>query len=184
MSEIKKETQSIKATKRSVVQVMVIMAMLIAMEVVLSRFLSYAVWNMKIGFAFLPVAIAAIMLGPVKAAIVGGVADFVGAILFPIGAYFPGFTLTAVLMGLVYGLFLYKKQSLARVLGAVAINQLILSLLLNSLWISVLYGSPYMPLLIARLAQCTIMIPVQVLLIGLITKTLGNFMHKKALQWA
>lgn len=184
MSEMEKTLKETSKTKKLNVRTLVLMATLIAMEVVLSRFLSYAVWNMKIGFAFIPVVVAAIMLGPVKAAIVGGVADFVGAILFPIGAYFPGFTLTAMLMGLVYGLFLHEKQTFPRVLIAVAINQLILSLLLNSLWISVLYGAVYMPLLAARLAQCAILIPVQILVIGLMTKTLGSFMKKKALQWA
>lgn len=96
------------------------MALLIALEIILSRFLSLSAWNTKIGFSFVPVVIAAILLGPVYAGIVGALADFIGAILFPIGAYFPGFTLTAFLTGMVYGLFLYKQQSLPRILGAVA----------------------------------------------------------------
>ena len=166
------------------VRTLVLMAVLTAMEVVLSRFLSFAVWNMKIGFAFIPVVVAAILLGPMKAAAVGALADFVGAILFPIGAYFPGFTLTAGLMGLVFGLFLHEKQSFPRVLLAVGVNQLVLSLLLNTLWISILYDSVYGPLLVTRLAQCAILIPVQILVIGVMTKTLGGYLSRKALQWA
>ena len=72
------------------VQKLVVLGVLIAMEVVLSRFVSISTWNMKIGFAFIPVAAAAILLGPVEAAVCGGMADFLGATLFPIGAYFPG----------------------------------------------------------------------------------------------
>jgi len=180
MSGTVRETKGRKVN----VRILVLMALLTAMEVVLSRFLSYAVWNMKLGFAFVPVVVAAIMLGPVRAAIVGGLADFVGAILFPIGAYFPGFTLTAALMGLVYGLFLYRKQTFPRVLGAVVINQLILSLILNTLWISILYDSVFRPLLVTRLTQCAILIPVQILVIVLMTKTLGKFLQQKAQQWA
>ena len=131
------------------------MALLIALEIVLSRFLSISAWNTKIGFAFVPVVIAAILLGPLYAGIVGAAADFLGALLFPIGAYFPGFTLTAFLMGLCYGLFLYRNQSFPRILGAVAVHQLILSLLLNTLWISLLYGSPYAPLLLSRLPSAS-----------------------------
>lgn len=171
-------------TRKYNTHILVTMAVLIAAEIVLSRFLSFAVWNMKIGFAFLPVVIAAVMLDPFKAGIVGGIADLLGAILFPIGAYFPGFTLTAFLMGLVFGLFLHKKQTLLRVIGAVAVNQLLLSLLLNTLWISVLYDSVFTPLLVTRLAQCAVLIPVQILVIGLLTKTLGAFMQRKALTWA
>ncbi len=166
------------------IQSLVAMATLVALEIVLSRMLSYSVWDMKIGFAFLPVVIAAIVLGPVRAAIVAALADFLGATLFPIGAYFPGFTLTAALVGLLYGLFLHKDQPFWKILVSVSIHQLILSLLLNTYWISVLYDSPFSPLLVTRLLQCAVMIPVELLVIGLLVKTLGNFMRKKALQWA
>ena len=148
------------------------MAVLIAVEIVLSRFLSVSAWNTKIGFAFVPVVIAAVLLGPVYAGIVGAVADLLGAVLFPIGAYFPGFTLTAFLTGLVYGLFLHKEQTVPRVIGAVAINQGILSLFLNTFWISVLYGSPFKPLLITRLPQTGILTVVQIVVIIVIAKVI------------
>ena len=44
---------------------------------------------------------------------------------------------------------------------AVLINQLALSWLLNSFWISVLFGSPYQGLLFTRIFQCAILGPVQ-----------------------
>ena len=84
-----------------------LMGLLTAVEIVLSRFLSISAWNTKIGFAFVPVVIAAILLGPYRAGIVAALADFLGAVLFPIGAYFPGFTLTAFFMGVIYGLLLH-----------------------------------------------------------------------------
>lgn len=171
-------------SKDNNLRVLALMAVLVAMEIVLSRFLSFAVWNMKIGFAFVPIVVAALMLGPARAAVVGALADFLGAILFPIGAYFPGFTLTAGLMGLVFGLFLYEKQSVLRALGAVAVNQLILGLLLNTLWISVLYASPFEPLLVTRLTQCAILIPIQVPVIVIMSRTLEGLIKKKAIRWA
>ena len=138
-----------------------LIAVLTAIEIVLSRFLSINAWNIKIGFNFVPVAAAAILLGPVEAGIVAALGDFVGAILFPIGAYFPGFTLTAFLTGLCFGLFLHRERSPLRILTAVIINQLLLSLLLNSLWISVLYGSPFLPLLGTRSIQCAVLFVLQ-----------------------
>ena len=149
-----------------------LMALLTAVEIVLSRFLSISAWNTKIGFAFIPVVVAAMLLGPYRAGLVAALADFLGAILFPIGAYFPGFTLTAFFMGLIYGLFLYKEQSFLRIVLAVAVHQLLLSLLLNTLWISVLYGSPYGPLLLTRLPQCGILAAVQLAVIPLLVKAL------------
>ena len=50
-------------------------------------------------------------------------------------------------------------------LGAVAVHQFVLSLLLNTLWISLLYGSPFGPLLVSRLPQCALLTAVQVVVI-------------------
>lgn len=157
-----------------------ITALLVALEIVLSRFLSISAWNTKIGFAFVPVVIAAILFGPLNAGIVAALADFLGALLFPVGPYFPGFTLTAFLMGLVYGLFLHREQSLLRILLAVAVHQFILSLLLNTLWISVLYGSPFGPLLVSRLPQCALLTAVQLVVIQAIVKLLPRLKRSGA----
>ena len=143
------------------------------LNIILSRFLSINAWNLKIGFTFVSVVIAAYFFGPIFGAIVAGLGDFLGATLFPIGAYFPGFTFTAVLAGLLYGVLLHKKQSAVRIAAAVAVDQLVLSLLLNSLWISILYGSPFVPLLATRAVQCLVMIPVMFVGILAITKMLA-----------
>lgn len=160
--------------KKMSTRMMVILAVLIALEIVLNRFLSINAWNIKIGFSFVPIAIAAILFGPIPAAIVGGVSDFVGAVLFPIGAYFPGFTLTTALIGLVLGIFLHKKQTVFRVAMAVGINQFILGLFLNTFWISVLYQSPFIPLLLTRIIQCAILFPVQIVCILALSKAMDK----------
>lgn len=152
-------------------KIVTLMGILIASEIVLSRFASISAWNIKVGFGFVPIVIAAMFLGPVKAGIIGAVSDFMGAILFPIGAYFPGFTLTALCTGIFYGIFLYNKESLFRIVVVVGINQLILSLFVNTLWISVLYGSPYWPLFMTRIFQSMVLIPVQIVIINIISKT-------------
>lgn len=156
-------------------KMLVTLGMLVAIEIVLSRFCSISAWNIKIGFSFVPVVVAAVLYGAVPAAVVAALGDFVGAILFPIGPYFPGFTLTAALTGTVFGLFLHRRQTLGRIGGAVAVNQLFLSLLLNTLWISVLYGAPYGPLFLTRIVQTVVLISVQFVVIGVMTKVLGGY---------
>jgi len=163
--------------KKISTQQLVMMAMLIAVNVVLSRFLSISAWNIKIGFAFVPVVVAAIYMGPVQAALVGALGDFVGAVLFPIGAYFPGFTLTAALVGFTYGVFLHKKQNNTLIFGAVVLTELFGSLLLNTLWISILYGSPFLPLLVTRVFQVVIMIITEMLVISCIISKLFRVRH-------
>ena len=153
----------------------VYLGVLTALEIVLNRFLSINAWNIKIGFSFVPVAVAAMMFGPLGGGVVGALGDFLGAVLFPIGPYFPGFTLTAFLTGAVFGLFLRKERTVLRVLGATAVNQLILSLLLNTLWISILYGSPFGALLATRAIQCAILGPVQFAVVLMIARALDTY---------
>lgn len=165
--------------KKISTKVITTLGVLIAIEVVLSRFLSINAWNIKIGFNFVPIAVAAILYGPIAAAAVAGLGDFIGAILFPIGPYFPAFTLTAVLTGVVLGVFLHKQQKAWNILGAVAINQFVLGLLLTTLWISVLYDSPYWPLFATRIIQALVLTPVQFVVIRMLVKALPH-LGKKA----
>ena len=160
------------------IKTLTLMALLTAVEIVLSRFLSISAWNTKIGFAFIPVVVAAMLLGPYRAGLVAALADFLGAILFPIGAYFPGFTLTAFFMGLIYGLFLYKEQSFLRIVLAVAVHQLLLSLLLNTLWLAVMNGAPYGPLLLTRVPQCALLFAVQVAVIRALAALPGDLIGR------
>ena len=84
----------------------VMLGFLTALYIVLERFLSFNVWNMRVGFAFIALAVAGMLYGPLPAGMVGAAGDVLGMLLFPTGPYFPGFTLTAFLTGAVYGIFL------------------------------------------------------------------------------
>ena len=149
---------------------LVILAMLTALEIVFNRFLSINTPYLKIGFSFVPVVVAAILYGPLGGGFVGAMGDFLGAMLFPNGPFFPGFTFTALLTGLCFGFFLHKKQTPLRAIGCVAVNQLLFSLLLNSLWLQILWSGTqqaktYPAILAMRAGQCALLIPVQLLLI-------------------
>ena len=123
----------------------------VAMEVILARFLSLHTWNLKIGFSFLPVAAAALWGGPLAGGITGALGDLIGALLFPVGAYFPGFTLSSFLDGAVYGWFFRKGTGKKQILLAVLV---VISLLLNTFWLTVLFQVPWKDLATLRLFQC------------------------------
>lgn len=152
-------------------KLVVTIGLLAAMHIVLSRFLSINTPILKIGFAFVPVFLAAWAYGPVPAAAVGALGDFLGAILFPIGPYFPGFTLSCGLTGLIFGLLLHKEQTLPRVLAAVALNQIGVSLLLNTFWLHILQGAPYTVLLCTRAWQSAILAAVELITITALTRS-------------
>lgn len=156
------------------------LALLTALEIVLSRFLSFSVWNVKIGFSFVPIAVAAMLYGPLAAGITAALADFLGAVLFPIGPYFPGFTLTAFLMAAVLGIFLRREQNWCRIAAAVVINQFILGLFMNTYWISVLYKSPFETLFPVRAAQSALLTAVQIPVIHAVARLLKRYGEKVA----
>ncbi len=129
------------------------LALLIALQVVFGNLTQVPFIGKQFNFGFLPIAAAGAMMGAVPAAIVGAVGDFIGAHLFPQGAYFPGFTLTNALVGVAYALFLHKRRpSWVLSIGAAVVG-CVLNLLLNSLWLSILYGSKtYWGWIVARAA--------------------------------
>lgn len=146
-------------------------SLLIAIEVILTRFCSIQTPIVRIGFGFLPIAIIAMMYGPLSAGIAYAIGDLLGIALFPSGSFFPGFTLTAFLTGVTYGLFLYNKpKTWPRIIGSALTVCLVLNLGLDTYWLSILMGKGYLALLPMRIMKAALMIPVQTLIIGIIWK--------------
>ncbi|MFI3326396.1 MAG: folate family ECF transporter S component [Clostridia bacterium] len=144
---------------------LVIMAMLIAVQIVLSRFLSIPTPITKIGFSFLPIAFACKYLGTPQGMVVAGISDLLGAIMFPIGTYYVGFTITAIIKAGIIGLIACKKSNLFTISFGVIVAEIICSICLNTFWISFYYGNGFIALLPSRLAQAAVMIPVQILVL-------------------
>ncbi len=167
---------------RSSVRTLLRLAMLLALEIVLSRFLSISTPLMKIGLSFVPIAICAMLYGPLYAGIVAALGDFLGATLFPIGPYFPGFTLSAFLTGAIFGLLLHEKRykGWPSILAAVAINCILVNLLLGSLWLHTLYGTPYATLLPMRMMQSGVLFVLQSVVIFLLHKSVLPLLSERS----
>ena len=64
------------------------------------------------------------------------ICDILGALLFPSGAFYFGFTLVAIAGGLIYGLFLYnQKENIIRCLLCTLTVALICNILLNTIFL-------------------------------------------------
>lgn len=157
-----REVFRIQKTKR-----LVILALIVALGVVLSRYLSIQTPMLRIGFAFVAYAAAGILYGPIYAGVVGGMVDILGFVLFPTGAYFPGITLSAVLHGVIYGILMYKHQpSIPRVLISSALSAFAIGGLLTTYWLTILMpGHTFTALLLTRSISTIVLFPVQVTLI-------------------
>lgn len=165
-------------------QSMVFVAILVAIHVVLTRFLAIQTPIVRIGFGFIPIALSAMLFGPFVGGLTAALADIVGMIIFPKGAYFPGFTLSAFLGGMIYGVFLYNRpKSKLNVFFAVFCISLGVNLGLNTLWISILTGEAYKVIMLPRIMTQVILLPIQTLLIYATWQYLGKYVSNKIMQF-
>ena len=101
--------------------------------------------DLRIGIGFVTSAMVGMLFGPVPAMTAGAAGDMIGWLVNPGGGgYFPGFTITAILAGMIWGLFLYqKKPSFLRLLTARLTISILLNIGLNSLWKMIYFGKAY-----------------------------------------
>ena len=122
----------------------------------------------EIRLQFLPVAVEGMLFGPLYGGILGGLSDILCYIVRPTGAFFPGFTLSAILQGVIYGLILKKDQGLVRILIAQGLDTVLVSLILNPLWLMILYGNGFIAFFTARIIKVLIMFPINVVLLAVV----------------
>ena len=174
--------------KKSVfsIETITVTAMLVALQIVLGNLLQVPLLGKQYNFGFVPIALAGALMGPIPAAIVGGLGDLIGAHLFPAGAYFPGFTLTNVLVGLVCGCFLHgRKPSWLRCAAAVVIALAGLNLFLNSLWLHMLAYVPsrgYWAWVTVRAPNYLVEVPVNTVLCYLMLQAMKRVKLPAAMQ--
>ena len=94
----------------------------------------------------------------------GAVIDSVGFLLSSYGEpYFPGFMVTAMLSGLIYGVLLYRrKPTLLRIIVVRILINYGSNVLLGSVWKAMLYGKGYLYYATSGLVKNTIMLPIEV----------------------
>jgi ECF transporter S component (folate family) len=152
---------------------LVLWALLISLEVVLSRLASIrivigGVEGVRLGFGAFPSVLAGIALGPLAGGAVGALGDLIGYWINPAGIYMPHFTLTAALTGILPAL-LYRRipreglpPAIRTVLSllAVGLGMGIPSLLLVPLFLRQLFGIPYLVTLPARVISLVVTVPI------------------------
>ncbi|MDR2131797.1 MAG: folate family ECF transporter S component [Clostridiales Family XIII bacterium] len=160
----------------------VAIALLMALDIVLTRLLPIVnTPTLRLSLSFIPVALISAAYGPLWAGAACVMDDVVGATLFPTGAFFPGFTLTALLTGVTFAVFLHRRSvTWKRALPAAAIVCLIYNLCLDSFWLYIIMGKGFLALMPTRAAKAAIMLPLETILIPLIWKYVGRFIPAAA----
>lgn len=160
---------------------------LTAISIVLTRFVSVMIPlagglpALRLGFGELPIIMSGLLFGPFVGGLTGLVADLIGAWAFPQGPFFPGFTLSSMLWGIlpgIYGLYLRRKGekgnpfTFKRVLFIIAICTIPISLILNTYWLTLMLGKGFFVLLPGRLLSDLVKIPLATYLITLLVRVL------------
>lgn len=158
---------------------LVYMAFLIAISIVLTRLLSLriafgGVEGIRIGFGGLPIIFAGILFGPLAGGIVGALSDLLGYFLNPMGAYMPHFTLTSFLTGFIPGMvicyMLRGKRNFLALTTAIAIGQIISSIILVPIFLQQLFGIPLEATVLPRIIGQLVHIPAYAYIINILLK--------------
>ena len=158
-------------------------AFLVALSIVLTRFGSIMVLpTLRIGVGDIPLMMTGMLFGPIVGGVGGIAADLIGIMINPQGPPHFGFTLTSALFGVIPGLYvMYIKRkekgdpySSINIIIMVTISILILSLGLNTYWLSQLYDKGIIAMLPGRALSALANIVVQ----SIITIYMMRFMKK------
>ncbi len=155
------------------VKVLTTTALLVAIATVLG-FLKIPVNQLvELRFAFLPIAASGMLFGPAIGGLVGALADVLGYLVRPTGPFFPGFTISTLVSGIIFGAFLYKKKlTVPRVIVANLVETVVVSLILNTFNLMILYGNPFWAVLSAKLLKNAVMFPINTALLYFVLHSL------------
>lgn len=153
------------ASLRSV-RVLTATGMLGAAQIVLGLMDIQVLPSMRFSFGYLAASITGMLFGPAVAGLQCALVDVIKAFTMSKGAFFPGYTLSALVGGLIYGFVLYERpHTWQRVLLARGLVNLIANVVLNTLWIMITQGSAMSAVIGPRILKNALFLPVEVALI-------------------
>ena len=157
-----------------------------AMAIVLESMPIYLLGQtLKIYFSFLVVGLGCACYGPVVGMLAGGIIDTVGFLLAGYGEpYFPGYLLTAVLSGLIYGVLLYRRPvSIPRLIVLRLLINFGNNVALGSVWKAMLYGKGYLYYFTTGLVKNAVLLPLEVFLMWMVLRAADRWaLDKKYLH--
>lgn len=156
--------------KNKRVSSLIFLALMLGLNIVLSRFVSIKAMSFKISFTFLTIVLSAYCYGYYGAIMVSLFGDLLGALLFPTGPYNPLLTLTNVMCGIVYAYFFKDDLNNKHIIIACLINRFIISLFINTSIIALMYGLSFKATFITRLYSSSVMFMVEVFTLMFIRK--------------
>ncbi len=170
---------------RASTKTLILCGLFVAASIILTRFFGFMMMGgtIRISLGAVPIALSGIMLGPAAGVLVGIVADLVGVMMLPQGSFFPGFTVSSALQGLIPAIFVYRyyidsKVDFSKIAAmtavAIIVSTIVVSLGLNTLWLSILFQKGFMVLIPTRVISSTIIAVASYVIMVVLVKALRN----------
>lgn len=167
------------ARQFSSVRTLAVCAMFVALRVAVGSLFIPVADNLRIYFTFFVTALGASIYGPLVALAEGFISDMLGILLFPSGAFFPGYTLNAMLGSLIYALFFYRQDlSVVRIFLAKLTVNVLVNILLGSLWSAILSGKGFYYFAAKSVIKNIVLLPVETLLMVLVFRAMNPLLSR------
>lgn len=147
-------------------RMLVLAAVIVAMRIMIKSLKIPIAPGLSFTFDFLINSAGSMIYGPIVALLVGAISDTIGAILFPVGAYFFPFIFVEMLSGFLFALYLYRaKLSPMRIILSRLTVIIICNLIVNPAIMTwnnyVFYGSGYEFITLARVIKNVALFPAE-----------------------
>ncbi|MEG0771506.1 MAG: folate family ECF transporter S component [Clostridia bacterium] len=150
-----------------------VMGILLAMAVVINFVSFYATATFRIfSIAYIPGMVVSMLFGPIAGGVFALASDTVCYLTKSAGGYFFGYAISALVMNVIYAIFLYKqKLKLYKVVLAQLCITVFVNMGLNYLWVSIMAGTASATFFTgARLLNNLIQLPFHIALVYFIVK--------------
>lgn len=172
--------QKIITRNRLSTRTLALAAIFAAMNIILTRAGVIMLFGgiVRLSFGKIPLILSGLLLGPFAGGLAGLVGDIIGVIINSHGApmIHPGFTLSSVLTGAIPGTIVIlsgkKRSSLFNVITSNIVVLILVNFILDAIWLSQMYGNPYLAVFYTRLVPHIIIGIVNVLLTYPLLKSL------------
>lgn len=161
---------------------LVLLGLFVALAIVLKK-MTIGSSILQIGFGFIGTVLLAYKFGPFWGSIGAMIVDIVGTLIFNSGGvFFPGFTISAIVAAIIYGIFLYEKPiAIWRIAVSTILVTIIVNIFMNTYWIAWManFKINFNILLVQRLAKELISPWIQMIIIYVILKAINNVKIKQ-----
>lgn len=151
-------------------------SLIVGMQVILTQFIGITTPYLRITFTYLAMAFAGYFYGVWTGGFLAALADIVGMLVFPKAFYFAGFTVSAFVSGALFGLLKGKDENTSKwVLLIVVLDSIIVNLILNTLWLVLVYGQTFSVIIIPRVLKLGLSGPIMYFTTLVLMKYMKNF---------